>query len=328
MKANMYIKALFPMILIGLTASLCSATPTVENDPLAETRQLNPVIGNITTADGTILSYRLFNNTEAGYANAAPVVFVGGTGQVQTDWDTVIPHFTKKHPVLSFDNRGIGLSTVTNTSLITRQRMADDIRVLSKHFGWASIDLVGISMGAIVSNTFVASNFTDVKVDHLVLIAGAYKDSSTSELITEIGQWLEEFTTTPPPPSEWTSFLHKPMLACLTPAFVSNNPSQIKTFLRQVDEGVGRTYDSFVAQAGAMGTYNMAEELKRFAMPVLIQHGTLDAGMPAQVGREMHALIPGSRFIEYPEEGHVLFETNPESVDAVVAFIDGGDEKQ
>ncbi|KAF9907126.1 hypothetical protein EC991_011266 [Linnemannia zychae] len=323
----MQIKSLLPKVLVGLTASLCSAAPIVETDPLTEATQLNPVIGNFTTTDGAVLSYRLFNNTEAEYANATPVIFVGGTGQVQTDWDTVIPHFTKKHPVLSYDNRGIGLSTVTNTSLITRQNMANDIRELSKHFGWTNINLVGISMGAIVSNTFVASNFTDVKVDHLVLIAGAHKDSAIGELVNEIGQWLQEFSTYPPPATEWTSFLYKLMLACLTPDFISNNPTQIETFLKQIDEGVGRTYNSFVAQAGAMGTYDMTENLKHFAIPVLIQHGALDTGVPVQVGRDMHELIPGSRYIEYPGGGHVLFETNPESVDAIAAFIEGGDGK-
>ncbi|KAG0274957.1 hypothetical protein BGZ95_009314 [Linnemannia exigua] len=322
----MQIKSLLPTAFIGLTASLlCSAAP-IDYDPLAEARRLNPVTGNITTPDGTVLSYRLFNHTEAGYANATPVIFVGGTGQVQTDWDTVIPHFTMKHPVLSYDNRGIGLSTVTNTSLITRQNMADDIRELSKHFGWTHIDLVGISMGAIVSNTFAASNFTDVTIDHLVLIAGAYKDSSTGPLVQQVGQWLQEFSTTPPPAQEWTSFIHKLMLACLTPDFITNNPSEISSFLNQLDQGVGRTFEKFVAQASSLGSYNMTENLKRFAMPTLIQHGTLDVGIPVQVGREMNGLIPGSKYIEYADGGHVLFETNPESVAAIVEFLDSDEQ--
>ncbi|KAG0366517.1 hypothetical protein BGX24_003654 [Mortierella sp. AD032] len=322
----MQIKFLLPTVLIGLTASLlCSAAP-IDNDPLAEARRLNPVTGNITTPDGTVLSYRLFNRTEAGYANATPVIFVGGTGQVQTDWDTVIPHFTNKHPVLVYDNRGIGLSTVTNTLLITRQSMADDIRELSKHFAWTHIDLVGASMGAIVSSTFTASNFTDITVDHLVLIAGAFKDSSTGPLVEEVGQWLQEFSTIPPPPQEWTSFIHKLMLTCLTPDFISNNPSVISSYLHQVDQGVGRTYEKFIVQAASLGSYNMTENLKRFEMPTLIQHGALDVAIPVQVGREMHDLIPGSKYIEYAEGGHVLFETNPESIDAIVQFLDNDEQ--
>jgi pimeloyl-ACP methyl ester carboxylesterase len=57
------------------------------------------------------------------------------------------------HVVLTFDNRGIGLSTVTNDSLVTRENMGNDIHELAKHFNWTHINLVGISMGAIVSNT-------------------------------------------------------------------------------------------------------------------------------------------------------------------------------
>ncbi|KAF9145298.1 hypothetical protein BG015_011939, partial [Linnemannia schmuckeri] len=149
----MQIKLLLSTVLVSLTAAtLCSAA-AIDHDPLAVTRRLKPVVGNVTTADGSVLSYRLFNHTQPAYANATPVIFVPGTGQVQTDWDSVIPHFIKKHPVLAFDIRGIGLSTVTNNSLVTRQNMGNDIHEIVKHFGWTHINLVGISMGAIVSNT-------------------------------------------------------------------------------------------------------------------------------------------------------------------------------
>ncbi|KAF9088322.1 hypothetical protein BGX29_000338 [Mortierella sp. GBA35] len=319
----MHIKLLLSTVLFGLTTTLCSAA-VIDYDALAAARRLKPVIGNVTTPDGTILSYRLFNDTQTVAAvNATPVILVGGLGQVQTDWDAVIPHFTKNHPVLSFDNRGIGLSTVTNTSLVTRQKMADDIRELTQHFGWKQINLVGFSMGSIVSETFAASNFTNVKIEHLVLIGGAYKNSTTSELIEDVGQWLQEFSIIPPPSSEWTTFIHKLMLVCLTPTFISQNPSKVKTYLTQLDAGVGRTYDGFMSQVSALGVYDLTEDLKHFTVPTLILHGALDAGMPVTNGREMHELIPRSEYIEYGDGGHVLTETNPESIQAIVQFFDG-----
>ncbi|KAG0286127.1 hypothetical protein BGZ96_009750 [Linnemannia gamsii] len=236
-----------------------------------------------------------------------------------------------KHPVLAFDNRGIGLSTVTNGSLITRQNMGNDIHELAKHFKWTHINLVGISMGAIVSNTFMASDFTDVQVDRLILIAGAYKDSSTGPLIQEIGSWLESFSTTPPPAREWTSFIHRLMLACLTPDYIKTHPAQIRSFLRQMDEGQGRTYEKFMEQSGALGMYDMTESLKGYegrGVKTLVMHGKLDVAIPVEVGRAMAELIEsgdgeGSKYLEYPDGGHVLFETNPESVDDMVAFLDG-----
>jgi hypothetical protein len=72
----MQIKSLFLTVFIGLAASFCSAAPIIENDPLAEAKQLNPITGSVTTPDGAILSYRLFNNTEAGFRNATPVILV------------------------------------------------------------------------------------------------------------------------------------------------------------------------------------------------------------------------------------------------------------
>ncbi|KAG0209662.1 hypothetical protein BGX33_005386 [Mortierella sp. NVP41] len=307
----MHIKLLLSTVLFGLTTTLCSAA-VIDYDALAAARGLKPVIGNVTTPDGTILSYRLFNDTQTVAAvNATPVILVRQPTTILHD------------AILSFDNRGIGLSTVTNTSLVTRQKMADDIRELTQHFGWKQINLVGFSMGSIVSETFAASNFTNVKIEHLVLIGGAYKNSTTSELIEDVGQWLQEFSTIPPPSSEWTTFIYKLMLVCLTPTFISQNPSKVKTYLTQLDAGVGRTYDGFMSQVSALGVYGLTEDLKQFTVPTLILHGALDAGMPVTNGREMHELILRSEYIEYGDGGHVLTETNPESIQAIVQFFDG-----
>lgn len=178
-----------------------------------------------------------------------------------------------------------------------------------------------------MTNFSMASDFTDVQVDHLVLIAGAYKDSSTGPLIQDVGRWLESFSTTPPPASEWKAFIHKLMLACLTPDYVNTHPSRIRQFLRQVDQGKGRTYEKFIVQAGAMGQYDLSESLKGYearGVKTMVMHGKLDVAIPVEVGRAMSELIGGGiTYKEYPDGGHVLYETDPESVEDIVAFLDG-----
>lgn len=85
----MQIKLPLPTVLLSLTAAtLCSAA-AIDHDPLATTRRLKPVVGNVTTPDGTVLSYRLFNHTQHAYANATPVIFVSarfGVSFCFCDW--------------------------------------------------------------------------------------------------------------------------------------------------------------------------------------------------------------------------------------------------
>lgn len=72
----MQIKLLLLAVLIRLTVvTLCSAI-AIDRGPLAATRRQKPVVGNVTTSDGTVLSYRFFNHTQPSYANAVPVIFV------------------------------------------------------------------------------------------------------------------------------------------------------------------------------------------------------------------------------------------------------------
>ncbi|KAF9933901.1 hypothetical protein FBU30_004069 [Linnemannia zychae] len=320
----MQINLLRPAVLLGLVSAMCLGVPVVEN-PQTIIARLHPAVGNVTTPDGTVLSYRLFNNTKS--VNATPTIFICGLGQVQTDWDTVIPHFTTKNPVLSFDNRGIGLSTIKNGTVVNLKNMADDVRVIAKHFGWSKVNLVGISMGSIISETFMAANYTDVDVNRLVLIAGNVRSDQNGPIIKEIGEWIKNFSSYPPPAAEWTQFIHRLMLACLTPDFIKTHPKQVKYFLRYIDQGVGRSFEGFMAQANRTDNFDFTESLKHFSdrgTKTLVLHGVLDVGIPVEAAREIHALIPGSEYVEYPDGGHVLFETDPQVIDVMKKFIAAG----
>ncbi|KAG0356911.1 Alpha/Beta hydrolase protein [Gamsiella multidivaricata] len=298
----MQLKHLLPTILLGI-AAVCSADVTPRH-------RLRPVAGNLTTPDGSILSYRLYNHSKAA---GTPIVLVSGLDQLQDDWQHIMPHFARKHP-------GIGQSSVTNYSLVTLNNMADDIHQLTQKLGWKNINLVGISMGSVISETFMASNVSDVNVEHLVLIAAGYHNSSSGQLHTDVPRWLSEIHL-PPNASDWQAFQHKLWLTCLTPEFIKNHPERVKVFLKEIDAGQNRNFAAFIAQSNALAYHNLTESLTKITTPTLILHGTKDVAFLVENGREIHALIPGSKYIEYPSGGHILFETNPEIVPAILNFL-------
>ena len=49
-------------------------------------------------------------------------------------------------------------------------------------------------------------------------------------------------------------------------------------------------------------------------VPTLVLHRRTDALVPIERGRELAALIPGAKFIEYPEGDHVPFTGDAETI--------------
>lgn len=139
--------------------------------------------------------------------------------------------------------------------------------------------------------------------------------------MANISQWINEMSK-PPGAEEWQSFQEKLFLACLTPEYIRDHPNRTQDFLVQVRQaGRKRSFDALMAQASAFAHYDFTEDLKRINVPTLVLHGGQDNGQPPQNGRDIHALIPGSKYIEYPDGGHILYETNPESLKEIVQFL-------
>ncbi|KAI8066401.1 Alpha/Beta hydrolase protein [Gongronella butleri] len=278
---------------------------------------LSPVTGKITTPDGSILQYHLYNGEKN---NTTPAVLVCGLEMLQSDWKQVISQLAKKRPVLTFDNRGIGESSVANHSLITMDNMINDIQLLAQHLSWKSINLIGISMGGMISQSLAAKLPTDLVLDNLVLISSALKSTYAGPLA--VPQWMEEMHN-PPTETEWYQFIDKLFSACLTPEFIRDHPQKTKTFLDMIHAGKNRNFDTFIAQVATalVGHHDYTDTVKKITTPTLILHGAKDVGQLPQNGRGIHALIHGSKYMEYPNGGHMLYETNPEIIEEIDKFL-------
>jgi hypothetical protein len=93
------------------------------------------------------LRYRVLNRTAVG----RPLVMVMGLGSLLDDWaeaDTKLAYELGHRPVLVFDNRGVGGSSL-NRSHLTVHRMASDALALAFHVFGAScyFHVFGVSMG-------------------------------------------------------------------------------------------------------------------------------------------------------------------------------------
>lgn len=94
---------------------------------------------------GTRFVYRRLG-ADAG----VPVIFLHHLGAVLDNWDPrVVDGIAAKHPVVTFDNRGVGASEGQTPDTVTT--MADDAIAFVRALGFDQVDLLGFSLGGFVA---------------------------------------------------------------------------------------------------------------------------------------------------------------------------------
>ena len=85
-----------------------------------------------------------------------PLLMINGFLSTMSLWDpTLIEELAKNYQVISFDNRGVGLSTDTEENHTTMEQMADDAAGLVKALGFEKVNILGWSMGARIAQQFL-----------------------------------------------------------------------------------------------------------------------------------------------------------------------------
>ena len=94
---------------------------------------------------GTTFAFR-----ELGTASGVPVIFLNHLAAVLDNWDPrVVDGIAAKHRVIVFDNRGIGASGGSTPDSIAA--MARDAVAFIRSLGFEQVDLLGFSLGGMVS---------------------------------------------------------------------------------------------------------------------------------------------------------------------------------
>lgn len=125
-----------------------------------------------------------------------PLLMINGYLSTMSLWDpALLEKLAKNHQLILFDNRGVGLSTDTQTNNTTMQQMADDAAGLIQNLGYKNVDILAWSMGARIGQQLLIRHPALVKKAVLCSAnpGGKYADK-TDENVEEK---LNNPTTTP-----------------------------------------------------------------------------------------------------------------------------------
>jgi len=268
---------------------------------------------NFINVKGVKFAYRSFGQPEG-----VPVVFLQHfTGNLD-NWDPALTNeFAKKHPVILFDNKGVGSSEGETPATV--EAMANDAYDFISALGLKKVYLLGFSLGGFISQ-YLAERYPDL-VSKVILAGTGPKGS---EGVTEIVNVVTAGMSDGPAKVLRNIFFTK----------TANGVKAGEQFLerlqlRKENRDTPTTGATVNAQATAIITYGYEkdaeyQQLRNIKQPVLIVNGTDDLIVPAINSFTLSRHLINSKLILWSDSGHgALFQHSQDFVKTATAFLAG-----
>jgi pimeloyl-ACP methyl ester carboxylesterase len=290
-----------------LTVKIEQATPT---GAPATTYQHAPT--ETIDIGGTRFAYR-----QLGADTGVPVVFLNHLAAVLDNWDPrVIDGIAAKRRVIVFDNRGIGASGGSTPNSV--EAMARDAIAFIRALGFDQVDLLGFSLGGMVSQ--VIAQDQPQLVRKLILAGTGPAGGEGIDKVTPITlRAMARGAVTFKDPKTYLFFTRTP-----------NGRKAAREFLERLKE---RTQDrdkaispiSFRAQLKAIHAWanQQPSDLSNIRQPALIANGDQDRMVPSSNSVELARRLPNARLKLYPDAGHGgVFQYHQEFVTEALEFLE------
>jgi len=263
------------------------------------------------SAGGVEFAYR-----ELGPMTGVPVVLVTHLAAVLDNWDPrVVDGLATKHRVIAFDNRGVGASTGTTPTTI--QAMAKDAVTFIRALGLNQVDLLGFSLGGMISQVIVQDEPQLVR--KLILAGTGPAGGEGIKNVTKLSHLdTVRALLTLQDPKQFLFFTRTP-----------NGRRAGKEFLTRLKERTTNrdkaiSLKSYFAQLDAIHRWGLEQpqDLSVIRQPVLVANGESDRMVPTQNSVDLARRLPDSDLVIYPDAGHGgIFQFHAQFVEQALAFL-------
>jgi pimeloyl-ACP methyl ester carboxylesterase len=236
-----------------------------------------------------------------------PVVLIGGLGSQISSWATQVPLYSKYFRVVTFDNRGAGLSDKLGYPY-SIEDMSDDTAGLLDFLGIQSASFVGKSMGGMIAQ-WLGIKYPK-RVDKLVLGCTSASRDDVGDAILSLGR---EIATMLGLKTVWLTAL----FLGYTREYIEKNLGSIKESLALVAEN-DKALNGYIGQSLACEGHNTRDLLYKINAPTLVLLGERDQIASPKRSGELAGLIPGAILREFKGVGHGFWRERQEEVDKVV----------
>ncbi len=260
---------------------------------------------------GTRFAYR-----EVGPRGGVPIVLFNHWAAVLDNFDpAIVDGLAGQHHIIALDYRGVGGSG--GSAPVTIDAMARDCIAVIRAMGFASVDLLGFSLGGMVAQDVA------LKAPGLVrkmILAGTGPAGGTG--IAKVGavSWplMAKGVLTLRDPKTYLFFTS-----------TANGRKAAKDFLarlqlRKSGRDKGPTPRALLRQLAAIKAWGLQapQDLGHIRIPVLVANGDNDIMVPTPNSHDIARRIPGAEPVIYPDAGHGgIFQNHAAFVPKALAFL-------
>jgi pimeloyl-ACP methyl ester carboxylesterase len=230
-----------------------------------------------------------------------PVLLIQGVGAIGNAWRPQIEALGDRYTLVSFDNRGIGRSTIRD-GRFTIEAMANDALAIMDVEGVDRFHVAGHSMGGVIAQALALSAPARVKSLAFLCTFARGKDGSSITLpmlgtamrmrIGTRAQRRNAFLELIMPERYLQQVDRARLAAELQPLFGHDLADQPPIVMKQLK---------------AMSRFDAGARLKELAtIPTLVVSAVEDRIAGRSTGRALATAIPGSRYVEIADAGHGL----------------------
>lgn len=243
--------------------------------------------------------------------NGPAVLLIQGVGVHGDGWLPQINELASRYTCLSFDNRGMGKSQPTGTTVSVEQ-MADDALAVLNAEGITSAHVIGHSLGGLVALQLALS--ARVRVRSLSLLCTFSSGQLAAPLSLRM-IWLGLRSRVGTRRMRRSGFLQ----LIFPPGQIAEATAQVDHFAALFGHDLADHPPIEGAQLWALRAANLTPRLGELAgLPTLVVSGCHDPIAPPCAGQALRDGIPGSRYVEMADASHGLPITHADRVNMLL----------
>jgi 3-oxoadipate enol-lactonase len=256
------------------------------------------------------------NGVEVAYdlrGAGTPIVMIHGAQGDQTMFSNFAPGFARDYQVLTFDQRGSGLSEKPHGDYSIAQ-LADDTAALMDHVGFATAHIIGVSMGGMIALEFALRHPRRVRS----LVLGCTTPGGPKAIRIGGDAFTAAYSSQPMSSEERGRALAE---AAFTKGYLERHPEIIPAMIEARRE---RPLDPIALEGRlkAAMRHDVYDRLGQITCPTLVITGKDDALISWENSRLLAERIPAAKLVLLEPAGHCFWLERPEeSYQAIANFL-------
>lgn len=236
-----------------------------------------------------------------------PVLFIAGRGGAGRTWHLhQVPQFLRAgYRTITFDNRGIG-ATAGAEGFGTEQMVADTAALIEK-LGLDKVRVVGVSMGSFIAQELMLQR--PELVSQAVLMATRGRQNVARDFFRSADRELADSGIELPAAYDAKVRL----MESFSPKTLDNDDA-VRDWIAMFTMWPTVATPGLRCQQNVGPQGNRLPAYRSITTPVLVMGFADDIVLPPHLGREVADAIPGGRYVEIPDTGHLGFIERPQDV--------------